>query len=129
MNRCCCRNYGVATMTVSLFGAHAYSADGKMWHNTKKGVNWRVSCLSYSHGDGNDISGSGCGLGKALPTVYTPEEVQCMDGTNGTPFWVTYRGEVFDLTGFKAAHPGGKWIEQTAGTIYNLNPSVMLSPS
>mmetsp|Transcript_20304 Transcript_20304/g.37691 ORF Transcript_20304/g.37691 Transcript_20304/m.37691 type:complete len:562 (+) Transcript_20304:44-1729(+) len=48
--------------------------------------------------------------------TYTPEEVRQMDGCNGKPFWVSYRGEVFDLTRFKAEHPGGHLIEQTAGS-------------
>jgi sulfite oxidase len=48
--------------------------------------------------------------------VYTPDDVRQMDGSNGKPFWVTYRGEVFDLTKFRAAHPGGKQIEQAAGS-------------
>lgn len=61
--------------------------------------------------NGNGNNGKRYGEGN----VYTPEEVQLMDGRDGKPFWVTYRGEVFDLTSFVAAHPGGKVIEQTAG--------------
>ena len=47
--------------------------------------------------------------------VYTPEEVRDRDGTNGNPLWVTYRGEVFDVSAFREVHPGGKMIEQSAG--------------
>lgn len=48
--------------------------------------------------------------------TYTPEEVRQMDGSDGKPFWVSYRGEVYDLTRFKAEHPGGHLIEQVAGS-------------
>lgn len=48
--------------------------------------------------------------------VYTREEVLKMDGSDEKPFWVTFRGEVYDLTRFKTVHPGGSLIEQTAGS-------------
>lgn len=52
--------------------------------------------------------------------VYTPEEVRKMDGVDGNPLWVTYRGEVFDMTKFRVTHPGGNLIEQAAGKKYIL---------
>jgi len=49
-----------------------------------------------------------------LPS-YTTEQVQQRDGTDGRPLWVTYRGNVYDVSLFKQQHPGGRYIEQAAG--------------
>ena len=37
------------------------------------------------------------------------------DGANGRPFWVTYKGAVYDVTKFQTVHPGGQFINQAAG--------------
>jgi sulfite oxidase len=47
--------------------------------------------------------------------AYTSDEVSRCDGENGRPFWVTYKGSVYDVTAFRAVHPGGKFIDQAAG--------------
>ena len=46
---------------------------------------------------------------------FTAEEVSERNGANGRPFWVTYKGAVYDVTKFQAVHPGGNFINQAAG--------------
>lgn len=103
-------------VVVSVFGLAYHSVGSKY---SRKCAPNTSSLNCYSHCHENTSQGK----------VYTPEEVQLMDGTNGKPFWVSYRGEVFDLTSFKAVHPGGKLIEQTAGKVnnwYSLYSSIRL---
>ena len=38
------------------------------------------------------------------------------DGQNGASFWITYRDGVYDLTDFITDHPGGRYINQSAGS-------------
>lgn len=59
-------------------------------------------------------------LSSTSSRVYSPEEVQLRDGTDGKPLWVSYRGDVFDVTKFREVHPGGKFIEKAAG--YDVEP-------
>ncbi len=47
--------------------------------------------------------------------VYSLAEIARSDGADGRPMWVTYRGGVYDITEFHAAHPGGSLILQAAG--------------
>lgn len=47
--------------------------------------------------------------------LFTREEVALNDGREGRKFYVTYKNDVYDLTEFKARHPGGNLIEQGAG--------------
>jgi hypothetical protein len=49
-----------------------------------------------------------------------------MDGTRGKPMWVTYRDGVYDVTHFRADHPGAHFIDAAAGgqwTPMSLPPS------
>mgnify|MGYP003385669820 FL=1 len=101
-------NLNATAVAVSILGITCHSAG----YNGKCDTNVR-NCYSYCQDPRARKSSNDCGQGN----VYTPEEVQHMNGTGGKPFWVTYRGEVFDLTNFKDAHPGGKLIEQTAGKL------------
>ena len=43
------------------------------------------------------------------------EELSNSNGQGGAPFWVSYRGGVYDLTEYQEQHPGGKFMQQAAG--------------
>ncbi|GMH78644.1 hypothetical protein TrLO_g14636 [Triparma laevis f. longispina] len=47
--------------------------------------------------------------------VYTRSQVALNDGTDNKPTWVTYLAGVYDISSFKAIHPGGHIIGQAAG--------------
>jgi len=47
--------------------------------------------------------------------TYTRAQVAANDGVDGRPFWVSYRGGVYDVTEFHKIHPGGHIISQSAG--------------
>jgi predicted heme/steroid binding protein len=57
---------------------------------------------------------------------FTRANVSAMDGTRGKPMWVTYRDGVYDVTHFRADHPGAHFIDAAAGgqwTPMSLPPS------
>ena len=48
--------------------------------------------------------------------VFSTEDVALRDGAEGRKLWVTYQGNVFDLTKFVQEHPGGaQFIRSAAG--------------
>jgi len=54
---------------------------------------------------------------KSKTPVYTAKQVAMNNGANGTPIWMSYGGNVYDVTNFIANHPGGaEKIMQAAGS-------------
>ena len=47
--------------------------------------------------------------------TFSRAQVASNDGVDGRPFWVSYRGGVYDATEFHKIHPGGHIITQSAG--------------
>lgn len=55
--------------------------------------------------------------GKSKIPVYTAQQVAVNNGENGKPIWMSYGGNVYDVTNFVANHPGGaEKIMQAAGS-------------
>lgn len=107
--RSACREYCTVAFLVGIIG----STIGN--NNTNNDSSSFSMCTPPGIPSGVDPGSSRVGdVGNKV--VYTPDQVREMDGTDGKPFWASYRGEVFDLTHFLAAHPGGSLIEQTAGS-------------
>ena len=54
-------------------------------------------------------------FGEQSERKFTKEDVAARDGDDGRPLWVTYRGEVHDVSEFAKEHPGGNFIRMAAG--------------
>ena len=109
MSRAGARN--AAAVVIGVFGAFGVEQQRAAALDDITKTHLQLKMICYCAGE-NMTRGGGR---EGDVRVYTPEEVREMDGTGGKPLWVTYRGEVFDVTKFKSKHPGGKMIEQAAG--------------
>jgi sulfite oxidase len=65
------------------------------------------------------------GMSRKLP-IFSSKEVAKNNGENGKPIWVTYGGNVYDITDFVNNHPGGsEKILQAAGSVSLLSKSFL----
>lgn len=88
-------------------------------HQEREGLNELLSNSLSSQG--TSIANGGIEVrttpGKSKMPVFTAQQVAKNNGQNGTPVWMTYGGNVYDVTKFVRNHPGGaEKIMQAAGS-------------
>eukprot|EP00980_Cylindrotheca_fusiformis_P004729 scaffold1004_cov105-Cylindrotheca_fusiformis.AAC.12 len=75
-----------------------------------------MSSIASDQQSGSSIEVRTTQGGRRLP-VFTAQQVAQNNGQNGTPIWMSYGGNVYDVTNFVHNHPGGsEKILQAAGS-------------